>query len=433
MPSMLLDGREKSDNARGMAVRLSEGDGVFPVSAWGCRAKKTAGRGKLITGSVVISKFDVIPVLIFVALYKVTCIPVVVQQGMKVAFIGICLLYIVSHAASKVLLNASIPFCCAVIVSSVYGWQTGSIALDNALDGLFYAVCLYSLTSIAISYAERGLFTRLIDVFFACSLMYSACSLVAMGIVGRSNLNDLLIYFCGNKFSTSYVFILTTALFYVKTAIKNNKFSTIRYVIYYILSICSIAVSYWLYCSTAVIAAAFLMLFPLFSATIRHCVTRPLAVVLFILISGGILLSLGYLMQLPFVQHVIVDILGEDLTLTGRIKIYESLYTVIEKSIVIGYGYGNEAVKAFVGYGNAQNGVFQLLVDYGLVGLGAFLLSVFYYVRNSDGVRYWGLFTICFCMIVAAIVEISFNYVFFIGLALIAASKYVANHDCPLR
>ncbi len=91
-------------------------------------------------------------------------------------------------------------------------------------------------------------------------------------------------------------------------------------------------------------------------------------------LTGVILAFLLQLLQVPFVKHIVVDVLGENLTLTGRDLIYSGLRAVISESPILGYGYGNAAVAMYVGYGNAQNSIMETLVNYGVVGL----FAVFY-------------------------------------------------------
>ena len=42
----------------------------------------------------------------------------------------------------------------------------------------------------------------------------------------------------------------------------------------------------------------------------------------------------------------------------------------------VGWGYGSPVVSEVVGYGNAQNGIMELLVRYGIVGTVGFLLVI---------------------------------------------------------
>ena len=55
--------------------------------------------------------------------------------------------------------------------------------------------------------------------------------------------------------------------------------------------------------------------------------------------------------------------------MTGRTPIYDCLELLINEKPVFGWGYGNTAVMALVGYGNAQNGIAELMVNYGAFGV----------------------------------------------------------------
>ena len=68
------------------------------------------------------------------------------------------------------------------------------------------------------------------------------------------------------------------------------------------------------------------------------------------------------------------DLVGKDVTLTGRTVIWHLAIQLIEERPVWGYGYANEVIKNLLDVLHAHNGYIQLAVDLGLVGCGLFLL-----------------------------------------------------------
>lgn len=81
-----------------------------------------------------------------------------------------------------------------------------------------------------------------------------------------------------------------------------------------------------------------------------------------------------------YFDFIIVDVLGKDLTLTGRTEIWDSAIETIKKSnIWIGNGYSNHGNFAPYGindYYQAHNQILQLLYECGIIGITLFLIFI---------------------------------------------------------
>ena len=144
---------------------------------------------------------------------------------------------------------------------------------------------------------------------------------------------------------------------------------------------------------------------------------------------GGITLiyvSLNTVLQIPSIQYFITKILGEDSSLTGRTRIYAYLTEIILKNPIWGYGHQNTIVEKIVGFGNAQNGTIKFLIDYGAIGLCAFIALVvitFYRLgKTSRSVKEkaYSFVVLITTLFICSIVEVSFNAYMYLALAVIA-------------
>lgn len=353
-------------------------------------------------------------VAIYFAVFKLVCIPKVLQQGLKVSCVFFVVLFLITNLKGKDYKHPSILFCFMVVVSSVAGYRAGYVDSSNCTDALFYAICLYALALLISTCSRSGRIDTFINAFFWMTVVYCILSIVFIAKVGVAD-GPLLYYFAGNKFSTSYYFILLACLAYVKLHRRGASGRRVVLVTA-VLGLVALAVAHTVYCSTAVAMSAIVVVFAFLPQKARRFLARPVVIIAAMILTGLILAFLSQLLQVPLVKHIVVDVLGENLTLTGRDLIYSGLQAVISRSPVFGYGYGNAAVAMYVGYGNAQNSIMETLVNYGVVGL----LAVFYMVWGCTKERKapwsWGMFILLYAMIAGSVVEITYNYFFFIAL-----------------
>ena len=64
-----------------------------------------------------------------------------------------------------------------------------------------------------------------------------------------------------------------------------------------------------------------------------------------------------------------MQVLGKGASYKGRLIIYEKITRIIEQKPWFGYGYMSDIVNQVVTFGNAQNGLLDMIVQYGIVGL----------------------------------------------------------------
>lgn len=361
----------------------------------------------------------------YLAVFKWVCIPQVVQQGMKVTCVFFVILFIVTNVRTRSLAHPIIPFCAVVVISTVAGYLGGYVGIDDCVDAFFYGICLYCLAILVGHCSDSGRMGTLLDVLFWMTAVYCAVSAVFVALVGVAD-GPLLYYFAGNKFSTSYYFILLAALCYARMSRAGcSRRATALCTL--ALSLLALAVSRHVYCSTAAVMSAFVGILALLPPRVQGALSRP-GVLLTCLVGTGIaLVLLDVVLSNPMVRYLVIDVLGEDLTLTGRDLIYQQLPSLIAESPLFGYGYGNSAVIMEVGYGNAQNSVMETIVNYGLLGLAGILYAVVALAKGPHCEWSWGVLLVVYAMILGSVVEITFNYYFFLGLFIVGADGPVSR------
>jgi exopolysaccharide production protein ExoQ len=114
------------------------------------------------------------------------------------------------------------------------------------------------------------------------------------------------------------------------------------------------------------------------------------------LIIAGLLLSLGVLVASVGVLFLpqLLSALGRNVTLSGRTEIWSLVLVSISKRPLLGYGFyafwlglRGESARLIVGtnwvFGYAHNGILEIWLQLGLVGVGLFFLTLFQATRNA--------------------------------------------------
>lgn len=120
-------------------------------------------------------------------------------------------------------------------------------------------------------------------------------------------------------------------------------------------------------------------------------------------------------MTLPIVQYIVVDVLGEDLTLTGRLSMYEKLGDVLTECPLYGFGIGNAPLTTFM-YGvgeNAQNGLFNMFIESGFIGTTAYLIAAILLIKHTEGNHfYFPIIAFIYMMLLLSTIEVTFTTYF---------------------
>lgn len=360
---------------------------------------------------------------LFLAIFKIYIIPQTVQQIIKIVLLLCVLIFIFYHISLKNIFNVVIPFSFVIIISSILSYKAGYVGIQSVLNGTLHAICLYSIYMLGTYCFRHDYFEGMIKCLFNITSIYCILSLISMAILGHSTYGTEITYIFGYKFMTSYYFIFWTTLFRVRAQQKKDKKKRDE-VLYFLLSFLTMFISKWLYCSTAFVASVLLIVFPLIPKKIKKVIMTPVFVDLTILGIGIIPFLIEQIMNIPYIQYIVTEILGETLTLTGRVKIFSSLGQIVNQRPFWGYGYGNDIVERVVGFGNAQNGFMQLMVDYGYIGVILFLFIIFICLRKKQfGKQLEGFYIVLYVLIICSAVEISYNYIFYMALFILGSYK----------
>lgn len=310
-------------------------------------------------------------------------------------------------------------FAASAFVSSLVNKELSSSSIPDSIIficgviGIFvYCESLYKHNEVFIG----------LKTFFWSSIFYCLINDILTFIAPHRTVLDYggvyYTYLVGTKFDVFYLHVFTIILLYVLYSNNGNK----HRIILAISLIYTLAIALYDDCSTSLFGCLVLLVFYLFRSSLYQICKKPTIIFISIIVSDSLLLFNSIILQTPFAKYLIENVLHRNITLTGRTGIYNDMGALVSKSPFIGYGYENNLMisSKFLGAANTQNGVFDLLVSFGVIGVALIsLLLVCSITQMRDNIEF-GFITLLYFLIFISMVEISFRNIFFACLALIA-------------
>lgn len=270
---------------------------------------------------------------------------------------------------------------------------------------LFFCVCYYQYLN------KIGKGRIFIKYFFQILVVYAAISdLNALTYKSMDGSG----YLIGNKFYVCYVNTFVVTLYFILHPLMENKYKKVGRILLLITFLIAIKTE----CSTVILGSAILyyLLFYLkdnWKPKLYDWKIYLLGLVVFDILFFFFTMSF---IDNEFMRFLIVDVLGEDMTLTGRLDIYGALGALLISCPLWGYGMGNgHMVTMMNGVGaNAQNGLFNLMLEIGILGVVAYLLLLFcMFKKASIYSKTYSLVCFVYMMLVLSSIEVTFTTYFF--------------------
>ena len=241
----------------------------------------------------------------------------------------------------------------------------------------------------------------------------------------------------GGKFSICYIDVYLVIVHCLLTGLKTAKDRRQLVILLFITTLVSLLTK----CSTIIVALLLIYAFTFFKISIfPRILQKPLIMLLYLLFCSVVLFYFSsWALSFEIVQRFILDVLNEDLTLTGRLLIYEKIQEVFAENLWLGLGPGNYSMVAFflTHCENAQNGLVNLFLEIGLLGVFAFITWLYLMFRNScRNVNAFPLVVFTYAWITISAVEIPFSYMSFYVMTaffiLFSTSKKISNGKSAL-
>jgi len=264
-------------------------------------------------------------------------------------------------------------------------------------------------------------YSRLIDILYKLTF-------------GSLLINDLLLltipslhkitggyYFVGNKFDVVYLHLILLVFFLMRRRnirVQSNNSKIIGVAII----LATYLISYRVDSATGLIGITLLMVLLKLRISTKQILTRPLLPIIVLVSSSSFFFIFDSILSVPFVRLFIEETLHRDVTLTGRLWIYRSVFDIMPGHFFTGFGHGStfEICMKLLRAPNTQNGLIEILVQYGVLGVILFLALLYTIFRGRKiPENSLPLVTLIYVFILLSSVEITFSLQFFALIALL--------------
>lgn len=375
----------------------------------------------------------IITILLFMALFR-TYIMSYNQFLYFSLFLSAILIIISRPSLKNIKKNITIILFAMCIFISTYFFRTNTYNLLNGLRYSLQFLALYFMTNKLIE--KDGLKSTIKSYFLVSFVMTTIMDITVFLNIDFDKIyyQNLTSYIFGNKFILSYLHLQTFSLMIFNDNINKNinknitKNQVYKYLIY---SIFSLVTCIYINCLTGVIGIIvfFLTMCIPQKKEIKEIMIKPSTIFLFLLIIQILLFCSQIIYETSFGPYI-ASIINKGNSLNGRFIIYKKLPEIIFDKPLIGYGYNSTVITNVLGYGNAQNGLLQFLLDLGIIGLFLFLINVYESINIKFENKNWPLYCALYSFIVCSIFEVCFKFSFFIILCLIFNIGLLQKTSC---
>lgn len=362
---------------------------------------------------------------IYITIFKAQGLPTYLQYLLQITMLGIVAIYFGFVRRSLNIKNISVIFSGTIIISTLVSYFKGTSTISGVFNSIFYGIGLFFFYEIIGIWVQRKKIYKLIKVLLIITSIYCLITFVSVLILGNQN-SEIVMYFFGGKFVSCYYFLFMLALAY--TYYQNRIKRYWRYKIGFVcLNVIVILFSVYINCTTAILLGVLFGILAFVPNVVKVIMRERKVLCLCILGSACILFVLQIILDLPLIQRFIVDVLGKSINLTSRTPIYTRyLLPLISASPVFGYGHSSAILHTFTPYWNAQNGLGEIVLNYGFSGAVAFMTTVWVSVGKNTKNSYfdaWGIYALLYVFCLAAVVEISYDYIFIICVYILCQLK----------
>ncbi len=256
-------------------------------------------------------------------------------------------------------------------------------------------------------------------------------------IVNYGFSNPAEIYLIGSKFKVSYTHcFISAALFYLFGRERKNLDKSISYlsIIPLLFSLFTVGICAKVTCTTGILIELLLIFFMCLPEFAKKLLEDRKTLIIGIIVINVLILGTYDLFSNQYVYDFIYGTLGKRESFIGRLKIYSILVDIVKDKPWLGYGYSSSDVREILGFGNAQNGVFKIIVDCGIIGLLGYVLMMFRSLGRGEKSphKLWPLWGFIYAMFAASVVEISLtHFILFFAFAILCTTNELERNMKP--
>lgn len=372
------------------------------------------------------------------ALLEHVSIPIPVYSSVKMPLLylgGLCILT-QFNGLSRVLMKRKyffvllmlLLFCTGALASAYFNRvpTIGSNPMKYTIRLMLYVVELFLLM---IWTSERGCSRFVLNFIFYYLLIVTAVSdlLMFSGLIVFKT-GNIQCFLVGSKFTVAYFHINLLTFWFIKS--RETLFSNRRIKFIAIVGIPFIwFVSYYVDCITGIFGCVIMIILLRFINSRKQKTLLKLSshVVMLSTMAASAIFPFvaGVIVSVPFVRHILLNIVNRSTNLTGRLNIYVDFVDGMHGHWLWGYGMGNANTTAsrLFGYANVQNAMLQWVLQLGVVGtvcMVALMITVLWRLNKSNAVaRSMPLICLIYLYIILGMIEITYSMSFLLLFGLL--------------
>lgn len=315
------------------------------------------------------------------------------------------------------------------------GLTSSMMSKTNIEDSVWFFLRIFTFFFFMEYAYEKGDVKNIFKIFGFLFLFYAVLSLIIDIKFHYLFINYNKNYLIGNKFAISYAAFLSLVMYdcYQNNNYKNLKKSNLFIILVFIFTI---FVSYKTDCNTGILCCVLYYLIS--KMNIDKLKSGPM-IITTSLISSVLLISFrDFLLNQKIVQYIITNLMHRSMDLSGRIQIYENIFTIINEKKLLGHGFGNSysILYSRILAPNTQNALLEWWFNSGIFGLLVLLLMFYVIFDNLKKSRINTLPNIncivnaIFVFLILGSIEVTISTSFFILLAFlnVGYNKEVVNN-----
>lgn len=369
-------------------------------------------------------------IIIFLSCLLFTSSPYLSQTVNNVLFLVvevILILMLLQNGIAKRVFKDNIPiivFWVITILCTFINLGFSSRTLNAFTTGLRYVVLFLTYQQLSIEDSCEYVIDNLYRIVFAGSILEDICIIVTGGN-GIMSSGPLHYYLFGNKFGVSYLHMFVLALMLFHQMVNSPQTSYKR--VFWAYWIYSVVICKFIDCNTGLIGVLVIGLIVFITGKNKMFISffsRPLVFTIVFVGSTFLLVGTNILLNNSFIQDLFMRLSHTNKILTGRVDMYQIAILAIVRNPIIGYGINNTIVQDTLTWGNAQNGLLKMLLDYGVIGTVAFIFTCIKAITSNENTRERIAFPVLaflYGMCICSMVEINIAGFFFAGLAIVHA------------
>lgn len=348
----------------------------------------------------------------------------------------VLLLALIQKRFYRITIKESLPiilFWLITVLCTFLNLGMSSRTVNAIVTGLRYVTLFMVYCQLSAETSVKEVADVLFKILLVATSLEDICVIITRGH-GLVNDGTLAYYFFGNKFGVSYLHMFTLSLFllhlFIAKGFVTKKKSFWLYLIF------SVAMCIMADCNTGVIGCLVIGVMTFVAGKKDKFIMFIDSPIIYLTVFIGLtflLVGTDVILNNSFLSDLLQKYSHTSKVLTGRVDMYKIALYAIARKPFWGYGINNTTVSDTLSWGNAQNGLLKMLLDYGMVGTVLFLNvcwhSIIQRVKGNVNNIIFPLLTFLYSMAVCSMVEINLSGYYFAGLALVNAAQVTRYYD----